>query len=116
MMRDVAAIAKGHQVGKLIRAAEVARHQAVYICFTAATCDATGNALMIVAVEDDGANLLPAKLLRFRSVRDGYRLGADRTRDEKTNALNVHHQMFAAVGAVKGDVDHGGRTATGENG
>ena len=88
----------------------------MHIRFTAATCDTTGNALMIVAVQDDGANLLPTKLLHLRSVGDGYHSSADRTRDSKTNTVSIYHQTLAAVGTVEGDVNHGCQIANGENG
>jgi hypothetical protein len=116
VMGGVTTVAKGHQVGQFIRAAEVTGHQVMNVRFTATTCDTTGNALMIVAVQDDGANLLPTKLLRLRSVRDGYRSTADRTRDGKTNTVSIHHQMLAAVWTVEGDVNHGCRIANRENG
>jgi hypothetical protein len=87
----------------------------MHIGFTTATSDATGKTLMIVAVEHHGANLLPTELLRLRGIGDGYLSTANRTRDGETKTFSVHHQMFTAVGAIKGDVSHWRCLASGKD-
>ena len=103
-MGRVTAVTKGYEVGWFIGTTKVAWHKMMNIRFTATTRDATGDALMIVAIQHKGTDSLPTEFLRLRSVGDGYRFSADRTRDGKTNTVSVHHQMFAAMGTVKGDV------------
>lgn len=105
-MSGMTAIAKRYKIGGVILTTEVARHQVMNVRLTAITSDATGNALIIVAVQDDGANMLPTKLSCFWGVRNDQRISADWASNRKTGTFRIHHQMFAAVWAVKGDVNH----------
>ena len=83
MVSSVTAIAKCHEIGGVIRTAEVARHKMMNVRLTACASSTTSNAPIIVAVEHNCANLLPSGFLSIGNIWNGECLAASRTSDHE---------------------------------